>query len=60
MTRKTVAWFAAAAVVIAAAIGMRLTFPWTKLQCYVWAAERKTSDGIRLATEVCYRRFGSL
>jgi hypothetical protein len=60
MTRKTVAWLAAAAVVIAAAIGMRLTFPWTKLQCYAWAAERKTNDGIRLATDVCYRRFGDL
>lgn len=52
--------WAAAAVILAAAGLAYATYPWTKLQCYEWAAGRRTDLMSKLAYEVCSQRFGDL
>ena len=48
--------------VVATAIAVTLwaAYPWTKMQCYRWAAERGGELNTRIALELCVARFGSL
>lgn len=52
-------WFAAvglALIVLAAVAWDR--YPWTKHSCYWRAAQQPTEQGVNVASEICFQRFG--
>ncbi len=49
---------AAVLIVVGIAAGW-LTYPWTKAQCYEWAAKQPAEAGVGVAHDLCKRRFGA-
>lgn len=43
-----------------AAMSAWVAYPWTKEQCYRWAADRQTPNGVRLGQDVCENQFGAI
>lgn len=60
MNRRGVYAGAVGVAILLLSIGAWITYPWTKHQCYRWAAERQLRAGMVLAEELCEQRFGPL